>query len=155
MSQSLPQWCLGAMAEAGVSPEGWAFDLGTRSVEYTGHADCVSVTPALGHDGKYFVQVEGEAYEGVPAFRLASRLAAALEGKPCPKCAELRAENERLRGGISKARESADSVMRGLHPWNSATADEICRLLDETLDPSRTLSPTEQETQETQENEPK
>lgn len=152
MSQSLPQWCLDAMAEAGLSAEGWRE---SHRFDYRVIIDGFSVQLWIQPNGR--ITAEFDPLPLPDAFRLASRLAAALEGQPCPKCAELRAENERLRGALGRVVKSGDDLYLGISIHNNRKKD--CRVEGPVIEIHRkelkvareALSPTEQ----TQENEPK
>ena len=123
MSQ-LPQWATDALAAAGLSSEGLAYDPHNDAVEYsTPHATCtLTVTRSGG------VILEDLAYgltgRSKYAFQLAKRLAAALKGEPDPLIKELEAEVARLREACN-----AENAMRRGHEASMDLKDaEIERL---------------------------
>lgn len=101
LENKLPTWATDGLQEAGVSCEGWEpRNEGTKLVRWVGYYSlgiCLSIMP----DGLLMVSDAVASGRGTPlpdAFRLAARLAAALEGKPDPatdqRVAELIEENK-------------------------------------------------------------
>jgi uncharacterized protein (DUF1778 family) len=172
MSQSLPQWAIDGLAAAGLSVEGWeptdglphCVALRCDEVEFRVYRQvgylqlCVVGDPGL---------TTITRPPTIPdAFRLASRLASALENKPCERCKEranhelyiasnqeetirqLEAENERLRlehahlkGAAQQAANIAyNSKGVNLKPEN---LERIVALLDEAVAHKAPAAPTE------------
>lgn len=86
----LPAWAIDGLREAGLSAEGW--NGRERSCFYT-----ITGIGRVGVNERAELTLECDQSEVPDAFRLAARLAAALENNPDPRVAELERENEGLR----------------------------------------------------------
>lgn len=107
----LPPWAIDGLRDAGVSAEGWephdlpdwvVWNREPHRFEVCERGEWLDI---LGPDG------ESVAFEveSVPdAFRLAARLAAALENKPDPRVVELEKEVARLNRAIDEATREFD-----------------------------------------------
>ena len=91
----LPAWAIDGLRDAGLSAEGWESNLTGDTVDLGSEYDGVTVSSYEHENGNAGVTAESRALPLPDAFRLAARLAAALENNPGPRVVELQAERER------------------------------------------------------------
>lgn len=126
----LPAWAIDGLREAGLSAEGFYSDVSDGTV-YAPANDC-----SIEVNEKGSVSMWGRAenafyvcHRPLPdAFRLASRLAAALEGKPCERCGELEKEVQRLRRILLDIEQMSRCIATGALALSETNVWDICRL---------------------------